>query len=176
MPDHQYNAEQALETLMSKILARDESLATHIQAAIDAGKDVTETEPSQDRRKKARAYRKAVPFTRMEALQVALDALQANFVEQPLFVDSAATNLAEAAIGVPDERGRTRQASSDEPEAVSPERIGEEKHVEIELQTETQLDKSGQETMPFKRSPRAQIEVQQRHIAELRRLVDFTGD
>lgn len=176
MPDQQYNAGQALEALLRKLRARDESLASHIQAAINAGKDVTETEPSQSRRKKARVYRKAVPFTREEALQVALDALQAYFVEQPLFVDSAATNMAKAAVGVPGERRRTWGMISEEPEAVSVEQVGEEKLVEIELQTETQLDKSGEATMPLKRMQKHQIEAQQRHIAELRGLVDFTEE
>ncbi len=174
MPNHRYNAEQALEMLMRKLRARDESLATHIQAAIDAGKDVSETEPSPDRRKKARVYRKTVSFTREEALQVALDALQAYFVEQPLFVDSAAANLAKAAVGVPAERRHTWQAVSEEPEAVSVEQAGEDKLVEIELQTETQLDKSGEETLPLKRREPAQINAQQRHITELRSLMDFT--
>lgn len=174
MPNHQYNVEQALDTLMGKLRARDESLATHIQAAIDAGKDVSETEPSQDRRKKERVYRKAVPFTRKEALQVALDALQAYFVEQPLFVDSAASNLAKAAVGVPVER--QHMGGAEEPEAVSVQQTGEEKLVEIELQTETQLDKSGEATMLLNRMPKNQIEMQQRHIAKLRSLVDFTAE
>jgi len=174
MPDHQYDAEQALETLMRKLRARNESLATHIQAAIDVGKDVTETEPSQDGRRKARVYRKAVPFTRGEALKVALDALQAYFVEQPLFVDSVATNLGKAAVGMLVERQRMWRA--EEPEAVSTQQAGEEKLVEIELQTETQLDKSGEATMLLKRMPKNQIEMQQRHITKLRGLVDFTAE
>jgi hypothetical protein len=177
MPDHQYDAEQALETLMRRLRAKDDSLATHIQAAIDVGKDVTETEPSQDGRKKARVYRKAVPFTRGEALKVALDALQAYFVEQPLFVDSVATNLAKAAVGVPAEHQRIRGGGiSEEPETVFVEQAGEEKLVEIELQSEVQLDKSGEATMPLKRKEKSQIEEQQRLITDLRDLVDFTEE
>src|SRR5690242_17055824 len=94
MSSHEYSPQQALDVLMRKLQARDETLAAQVQSAIDAGKDVTETERATDRRKKDRVYRKTVPFTHDEALQVALDALQANFVEQPLFVDSAADNLA----------------------------------------------------------------------------------
>ncbi len=173
MPEHQYNAEQALEMLLGKLRSRSESLAAEIQAAIDVGKDVSETEPSSDRRKKARVYRKTVPFTREEALQVALDALRANFVEQLLFVESAATNLANAAIGVPVRASPTWQSISEERESVSMEQIGEEKQIVIELLTETQLERSGEETMPLKRRQREQIDDQHRNIANLRSLIDF---
>ena len=72
MPALEYTPQQALEILMKKLGSRDEALAAQIQAAIDAGKDVSETEPAIDRRKKARVYRKTVPFTHEEALQIAL--------------------------------------------------------------------------------------------------------
>lgn len=77
MPVNQYTPQQALDLLMEKLAARDETLAAQVQAALDAGKDVSETEPATHRRKKARVYRKTVPFTHKEALQIALDALQA---------------------------------------------------------------------------------------------------
>ena len=38
--------EEALELLMKKVQARDETLAIQIQAAIDSGKDVLETDPA----------------------------------------------------------------------------------------------------------------------------------
>jgi hypothetical protein len=176
MPHYSYSAEQALAVLIKKIREQDERLAAHIQAAIDAGKDVKETAPAIDQRKKPRVYRKTVPFSHEEALQVALDALRAYFVEQPLFINSVADNLAKAAVGVPTERRPARQMSAEKPEPVSLEQVGEEKRVEIELQTETQISRSGEETMPLKRLAKEQIEVQRENIARLRKLTDFSEE
>lgn len=89
---------------MRKLRERDEDLAGQVQKAIDAGKDVSETEPATGRRNEARVYRKTVPFTHEEALHVALDALQSYFVELPLFANSAADNFAKAAVEVTTER------------------------------------------------------------------------
>jgi hypothetical protein len=180
MPARQYTAQQALDLLMKKLTARDAALAAQVQAAIDAGKDVSETEPATDRRKKARVYRKTVPFTHEEALQIALEALQAYFVEQPLFVASAADSLAKASIGVPRHDlpswAVSPGASSSEPEPLSLERMNEEKAVEIEMQTETQLSRTREETIPLKRMSAQRINEQRRHITDLRRLVDFTEE
>jgi len=44
MSEHSYTAQEALEVLLAKLRARDESLAAHVQAAIDVGKDVSDTE------------------------------------------------------------------------------------------------------------------------------------
>ncbi len=177
MPEHQYTPQQALDLLMKKLSAREETLAAQVQAAIDAGKDVSETEPAIDRRKKARVYRKTVPFTHEEALQIALDALQAYFVEQPLFVGSAADNLAKSAIGVPKHNlpnwAYSPAASASEPEPVSLERENEEKAVVIEMQTETQLSRTGEETIPLKRMSKELIDAQRHHVAELRKLTNF---
>ena len=173
MSSHSYTAEQALEVLMQKLRERDETLATQVQATIDAGKDISETLPATQNRKKTHIYRKTVAFTHEEALQVALDALQAYFVEQPLFIDEAAKNFAEAAVGVPS--GRFLFQISDEGrEPVKIEHMGDEKQIEIELQTETQISRTGDETVSLKRTARSQIEEQQRNIAQLRTLTDFT--
>jgi hypothetical protein len=48
-----------------------------------------------------------------------------------------------------------------------------EKTVEIELQTETQISRSGEETMPLKRMPKALIEEQRQHLTRLRELTAF---
>lgn len=178
MPEHEYNAEKALEVFMRKLRVRDEALADEIQAAIDAGKDISEIEQSPDRRKKSRIYRKTVPFTHEEALQVAIDALQAHFVEQPLFVESAAFNFSKTGIDQSRRRfrpgvERPRLNSSKEREAVSMEQVDEEKEVQIELQTETQIEKSGPETVPLKRLDPVEIEDRRRQLSALRRLVDF---
>ena len=81
--------QQALEIpVMRSLQAKDHELAAQIQAVVDAGKDVEETEQSRGRRKRSRSYRKTMPYTYEEGLRVALDALRSYFVEQPLFVDS----------------------------------------------------------------------------------------
>ena len=156
---------------MKKLSARNEAFGAQVQEAIDAGKDVSETEPATDRRKKARAYRRTVPFTHEEALRVALDALQAYFVEQPLFVDSATANLAKAAIGVP--QAFSRSVAAGEREPLSLEGADEEKAVEIEMQTETQLSRTGEETIRLKRASKELIGEQRDHIAALRELTNF---
>jgi hypothetical protein len=173
MPPNQYTPQQALDLLLKKLAARDESLASQVQAALDAGKDVSETEPSIDRRKKARVYRKTVPFTHEEALQIALDALQAYFVEQPLFVTSAADSLAKAAIGVPTGRVPAFQRSDYKTEPLLLEGEGSEKAVEIEMQTETQISRTSEKTLPLKRISMELIDAQRRHISLLRELTQF---
>lgn len=177
MPSTEYTAEQALAVLMGKLEARDEELAAHVQEAIDAGKDVSETEPAVDRRKKARVYRKTVPFSHEEAIQIALNALQAYFIEQPLFVNSAADNLAKAAVGIPRNNLPDWEYSSagaaGEPEPVSLEGKDQEKLVEIEMRTETQISRTGDETQPLKRTSVQLIDQQWQHIKQLRALTHF---
>lgn len=48
MSAHEYTPEQALEVLMKKLGGQDKELTAHVQIAIDAGKDVSETEPATD--------------------------------------------------------------------------------------------------------------------------------
>ena len=94
MAANEYTPQQAFEVLMNHLRKRDGQLATHIQAVVDAGKDVDETQQVGQRRKRSRSYRRTVPYSYEEASLVALDALQAYFVEQPLFIDSCAKNMA----------------------------------------------------------------------------------
>jgi len=172
MNGRDYTPEQALNTLMGKLKERDEQLAAQIQAAIDAGKDVEESEPVYDGRKKQRYYRKTVPFTIEEALQVALDALQAYFVEQPLFIESSAENLKKAAIGVP-KWPADRFATKEERDEVQLEAENADKPVEIEIQTETKISRTEQETFSLKRTSREQIDHQAKNISRLRELTSF---
>ncbi|MGH9550358.1 MAG: hypothetical protein ACRD3W_13330 [Terriglobales bacterium] len=171
MSDHQYTPQQALAVLTQKLRAKDEVLAAHVLAAIDAGKDVAKSNPANGKRRNARIYRQTVPFTHEEALEVALDALQAYFVELPLFVDAAAESFAKTTIGVPIDRGSSRAEAR---ELLYFEQDGDEKLIVVELQTATQITKTGDELLPLKRTPRERIEEQQRHIAQLRTMTDFT--
>ncbi len=49
MSDHDYTPEQAFETLLRKVGERDGTLAERIRIAIDAGKDISQTEMSPGR-------------------------------------------------------------------------------------------------------------------------------
>lgn len=174
MRGHNYTPDQALELLLRKLRAKDEALAAQIQTAIDAGKDVSESEPVTDRRKKPRRYRRTVAFSVDEALKVAVSALQAYFVEEPLFVDHAIEELTALPVGVPADRWTMVLDDSFQSKSIELERAGSEKEVEIELITETQLRKSGEEIMPLTRTPIAEIEEQRRNIARLSDLFDFS--
>ena len=98
MSAHDYTPQQALEMLMRSLQEKAGELAAQVQAAVDAGKDVEETEQSRGRRKRSRSYRKTVPYEYEEALRVALDALRSYFIEQPLFVDSCLDNMAASVL------------------------------------------------------------------------------
>ena len=176
MPRNSYTAQQALDLLMSKLRAQDDLLARSIQAAIDAGKDVSEEEPAADLRRKPRVYRRTVRFSPEEALQVAVDALQAYFVEQPLFIDNASNNFAKAALGRPTHGLNQWVPSGDEREPVILEQQGNEKYLEIELHTETQVTREGDEVFALKRLPRQSIEEQRQQINHLRALTDFSEE
>src|ERR1035438_4281644 len=96
MSNHDFTPQQALELLMRKLGERDGQLVAQVQASVDAGKDVLETEPRTDRRKKPRVYRRTVPYSYDEAFRVAVDALAAYFIEQPLFIKSCLDNMAQS--------------------------------------------------------------------------------
>jgi hypothetical protein len=171
-----YTPEDALRVLMSKLRNRDADLASQIQAAIDQGKDIQETEPARERRK-ARLYRKTVPYLAQEALQVAISALRAYFVEQPLFMNSCHDNMAQAVLGI-----ARRQRFSWEKGisfAVDVASKGQGKNVEIELVTETQLPPDAvalqvyQQTQRMLRVQSESIHEQQGNLERLRQLTAF---
>jgi hypothetical protein len=119
---HEYSPQEALDLLLRKLNERDQELAVRVRAAVNAGTDVQEIEkPRGPETNKPRSYRRTVPYSPEQALQVALDALQAHFVEQPLFINSLLDNMVHASLG----------------DVIRTE--GTEKAVEIELYTETQL-------------------------------------
>lgn len=176
MSAHEYSAQEALELLIRKLQQRDETLAGQVQAAIDVGKDISEAEPSLDRRKKPRIYRRTVPFEVEEALQVAVNALQSYFVEQPLFVNSAADNLAKIAIGIPVPGWSASLNDGDEREEIHLEQEQKDKEIEIELHTETQIRKTGEELLSLRRTPLTEVAQQQESIRHLRTLMNFSAE
>jgi len=169
MPHHDYSPREALDLLLRNIREREPELALQLQAVIDAGKDVVETEPPLTRRAQ-REYRKTVRFTDEEALRIALDALQAHFVEQPLFVQSAARNFTTAAVG----NHRTLwNADWLQGEPTAREGIGLEKDLVIEIQTETQISEPEEQTVRLPAGSGRQIEEQRNNIKRLLELIDF---
>lgn len=108
MSEHDYTPEAALELLFRKLAERDTPLAAQIRTAVDQGNDIQETESiNGSRRRKFRVYRKTVPYPYEEALQVAINALAAYFVEQPMFVDSCLRNMAPSPLAYPARREKS---------------------------------------------------------------------
>jgi hypothetical protein len=178
MPSHEYTSQQALELLLRKLTTQETTLAQEVQTAIDAGKDVEkdveEAERAIDRRRKPRVYRRTIPLSFEEALQVAINVLQAHFVEQPLFVSSQADNFSKAAIAIPAQQNRGRGTGNLESEDLSMEAEGMEKAVEVEVQPETRISTGPDAPIPLKKIPEEQINEQLRNIQRLRDLTDFT--
>ena len=169
----EYSPEQALNLLLGKIEQRDEALAGQIRLAINAGKDVEEKGADGRGRKKERVYRKTVPFTAEEALEVAVTALQAYFVEQPLFINSTSKNFEPAALS--DVRPSLRPSGQQAPATVG---VGEgsEKMLEIELQTETQISGADQPLLRLRSVSQEMIEGQMANVKRLSELTTFDGD
>lgn len=73
MAAHDYSTQEAFTILMRKLMERDKNLAAQVQAVVDEGKDVEETELVGSRRKRTRVYRTTMPYSYDEALQAALN-------------------------------------------------------------------------------------------------------
>lgn len=158
---------------MRKLRNRDAMLADHVQEAIDEGKDVSETEISRDRRQKPRTYRKTVPFTHDEALLVAIQVLEAHFIEVPLFINSAVADFTESALGIPEQKQAIQASWQDKPEIVIEQAQGEPKDLDVELQPETRL--SGEDRRPLRLQPIAldRINEEKENLRRLLEMVDF---
>jgi hypothetical protein len=165
---------------MGKLTQRDPVLAARIQAAMDEGKDIDETEfVGSKRKKKRRVYRKAVAYTDKEALKVALNALEAYFIEQPLFGNSLHDNMAKTTLGEPRRSRPFTEKGQIYPVLSGTE--GAEKNSAVELHTETQLRTAMQlagaipETQTLPKIDLRLIEEQKRNLSRLRELIDFGG-
>jgi len=168
MSTHDYSPQDAFELLMRKLTERDRELAIRVQAVVDEGKDVEETEIVGSRRRRTRAYRKTVPYSYDEALRAALKALEAYFVEQPLFTSSVIGDLTNAALAVP------KRLHQSEDFGIDSKTLGVEKPVEIELRTETQISAPAQETFSLHRATAQQIKEQQENLTRVMALIDFS--
>jgi len=174
MNDHDYTAEQALELLLRKLDAANADLAVQVRAAIDEGKDIEEEEPITSRRKKRRRYRKSVRLSTKEALAAAADALQAYFIEQPLFVSSAMDNAHPAALAGP--RDMYEVMGAKQAMQASDSGLDAEKILEVELRTETQLTAGGDETYRLQRPNPSELVEQRENVSQLRGLLRFGAE
>jgi hypothetical protein len=165
MDDAPVTAEVAFAVLMRKVREKDAELAARVQAAVDAGKDVEETEPFPGGRKeKLRSYRKTIPYSYKEGFQVALDALAAYFVEQPLFINSSLDNIAQAALERPNRLIHNLPADKRPTNWFAEETKGREKPVEVEVRLATQISQPTEETFTVRRVPQEQLQEQQRNL------------
>ena len=172
MPTHDYTARQALDVLLNRLEERDQGLRAEVLTAINAGKDVEERDPR--RRRKPRVYRRTVRFTDGEALDVALAVLRAHFIEQPLFANSAAENFRLVALET--ERRTQPLSVRDSTQPGRPEHgRGQEKRLEVELETETQISGTTRPTLPIDRIPDGQVREQQSNLERLSELVSSTA-
>lgn len=170
MASHEYSPRQALALLLRKVRERDPDLAIGLEAVIDAGKDV-----SLSTARGRREYRKTVQFSDEEALEIALLALRAHFVEQPQLATSAMSEFGKSTLET------ERNGSNDEPLDQSPAPPGEDGprsiRVEFELQTETQVAPKGEEalaqTVPLLPLGKKLLDEQQANIDGLTALLRF---
>ena len=198
MASHEYSPREALELLLRKVRERDADLAIGLETVIDAGKDVVEKEtlrtekmpweyaspPVDDlaagqgafgAKKKPREYRKTVRFSDEEALDIALLALRAHFVEQPLLLTSAMSEFGKVALEP--EGGQKVDAAFDQQSSLSREDRPPSIEVEFEIQTETQAvpkhEQDDKQTVSLPPPEKEIFEQQRENIARLEELLRF---
>ena len=170
MASHEYNPRDALELLLRKVRERDPDLAIGLESVIDAGKDIflpTAKEP--------REYRKTVQFSDEEALDIALLALRAHFVEQPRLATSALGEFGKAALET--EGNRWNDESLDQSPLPTGEDVPLSIRVEFELQTETQVapkdEQTVAQTVPLSPPEKELLDEQQANIDRVTGLLRF---
>lgn len=171
---HEYTPEQALELLLRKLGECDESLASEVRGAIDVGKE--ELIEEREGRGVTRHYRSISRYSHEEALNVALNALQAYFVELPMYIASSDNDLQSCNIAV------TRQTELDFGQ--SARRDGDDSVVPVtnnlrlafEVRTQTQLSDSDEEEYFPERFNETIIDEQTQNIERLKVLLNFKDD
>jgi hypothetical protein len=181
MSTHDYTPDQALELLIQRVNDKNPTLAVEVRAAVNAGRDIQATEQVRKRggKMKSLSFRRTVPFSTEQALEVALEALKAHFVEQPLFGNSVLDDMAQSAFGVVEAGSQQTPSKQVLPK---PQGQGEQKAVEIELRTETQLLSdthmvtTQEDTFRIARVSADLIEGQKTNIRKLRELFNFNEE
>ena len=175
MSVHEYSQEKALKILLEKVKERGKLLAARIQASIDAGKDTTLTQEAADRRQKPRTYRKTVPYTHEEALGVAVDVLQACFIDLTLCINSTSADFEEAAVGIPKRKPGSTVLGKEE-KMLETEAKGKTKLLEIEGKTETQIALEDVHPFRIELTDEKLIDEQKDNLIRLQELTTFNED
>ena len=169
MASHEYTPQEALKLLLLKVNNEDAELENALKSAIDAGKDIIESEVSTDP-KKGRRFRKTVRFSDEEALRVAIDALKAYFIEQPSFTNTAIDEFAVAALDV---GANIWREPFDQPQVESTGGVPIQKRLEVETRTETQISSTDKQTDRLIPTDKELIDQQKENIERLDELVAF---
>jgi hypothetical protein len=99
---HEYSPKDALDLLLDNIAISSSQLFERMKAVIDAGKDIEIEEPrSGSRKKKPHIYRKNVPYTDEEALQVALTVLESHLIDSRKIISATISEFADTAVAPP---------------------------------------------------------------------------
>lgn len=172
-----YSAADALRAILDKVTKRDESLAERIQHAIDMGKDVREEEslPVRGRgRRRKRQYRKHVPFSDEEALQVAYGVLLIHFYVLPLVVNSACNEFVTASLGAEKRLLDSSPASIEWTYGREPTDLllGKDKSLEIEVETEITKLKEQSPNQSLKPYHKDQVGEMKSLLDNLRALIE----
>src|SRR5262249_31445825 len=131
---------------------------------------VRETESRRGRKKK-RTYRKRVALDPPEAVTIAVHALQSFFIELPYFIDSAIADFKAVSVGSPKHAVRHRPAWQYEGDQLLIESQDEEKHIEVELRTETQILSEEQPTIELHPIAQRLIDEQRENLDRVARLM-----
>lgn len=99
---HEYSPKEALDLVLENIAISSPQLFERMKAIIDGGKDVEiEEAVSGSRKKKPHVYRKDVPYTDEEALQVALTVIKSHLIDSRKIISAAISEFTETAVAPP---------------------------------------------------------------------------
>jgi hypothetical protein len=176
MPVNDYTPRQALTLLLRNIEMSSPQLHQRIMSVIDAGKDVevAETTRTQTKgKKKARSYRKNVPFDDAEAIGVALLVLESHLIESRRIVKAVMTGFANAANAPAKQRNATDADNRDL--MVGPvSELDLVKKVVIEAEPETVQQKQALPDLPLEDAVSTELDGLEDIFDRLRVLLDFT--
>ena len=182
MSDHEYTPHEALELIVRKITEASHDLGVRIREALNTG---TEDDfPISDF--SSQTYRRHRPYNPEEAIQVVLDVLESHMVETRFFVISAHKEFTAIGYVEPaqiqytsalDEighgHGRPLVPSTEEEAILG---VGDQKRLEIEIETETVQAQQGLENFVLEPVDPNALNELMNLLRVLRRLTDFSGD
>lgn len=124
-------------------------------------------------RKRARTYRKHVAYSDEEALLVALRVLRAHFFELPVIVNAAFDAFRDTYLGT--KKNRFAVPSFEEDWAEDTASYGQEKMLEIEIETEATLVKDQLKNLSLVRYAENEIDQVRERLESLHELLTFGG-